>query len=84
VCGPGNNGGDGYEIARLAWRAGLKTTLWRVGGPARSGDAVAARTAWMKEGGAEAIYTGQPLASADVVVDALFGIGLSRPPEGAA
>jgi hydroxyethylthiazole kinase-like uncharacterized protein yjeF len=84
VCGPGNNGGDGYEIARLARRAGLEVALWRVGEPARSGDAVAARTAWMKEGGSELVYAGQPLTPADVVVDALFGIGLARPPEGAA
>jgi hydroxyethylthiazole kinase-like uncharacterized protein yjeF len=84
VCGPGNNGGDGYEIARLARRAGLEVVLWRVGEPAQRGDAVGARAAWAQDGGAEAVYTGQPVAPADVIVDALFGIGLARPPEGAA
>lgn len=84
LCGPGNNGGDGYEIARLARRAGLEVTLWRVGEPARRGDAVTARAAWRQDGGAEAAYDGQALAPADVVVDALFGLGLARAPEGAA
>ena len=83
VCGPGNNGGDGYALARLAGAAGLAVQVWRVGEPARRGDAVAARTAWLAAGGAESAYRGGALAG-DVVVDALFGIGLSRAPEGAA
>lgn len=83
VCGPGNNGGDGYELARLACAAGLDVDLWRVGEPARQGDAVAARRAWLA-GGAERSYRNERLQRADVVVDALFGIGLARAPEGAA
>jgi ADP-dependent NAD(P)H-hydrate dehydratase / NAD(P)H-hydrate epimerase len=83
LCGPGNNGGDGYELARLARRAGREVALWRVGTPARHGDAVAARAAWRDEGGAEREYAGAAL-EADVVVDAIFGIGLTRAPEDAA
>jgi ADP-dependent NAD(P)H-hydrate dehydratase / NAD(P)H-hydrate epimerase len=83
LCGPGNNGGDGYELARLARAAGLDVTLWRVGEPARKGDAVAAREAWLA-GGAERRYRNERIEAADVVVDAIFGIGLARAPEGAA
>jgi len=83
LCGPGNNGGDGYELARLARRAGLDVALWRVGEPAKRGDAVAARKAWLAEGGGETAYRGEALVG-DVLVDAIFGIGLSRAPEGPA
>jgi ADP-dependent NAD(P)H-hydrate dehydratase / NAD(P)H-hydrate epimerase len=84
LCGPGNNGGDGYELARLARAAGLAVDLWRVGEPAALGDAVAARQAWLGEGGSERPYRGEALGGAEVIVDAIFGIGLARPPEGAA
>lgn len=84
LCGPGSNGGDGYELARLARRAGCDVELWRVGEPARRGDAVAARKAWLADGGGERGYRNEPIADADVIVDAIFGIGLARPPEGAA
>lgn len=83
LCGPGNNGGDGYELARLARAAGLEVEAFQVGAPAGSGDAATARKAWLDDGGRAPDYRGQPVA-ADVVVDALFGIGLARAPEGAA
>lgn len=78
VCGSGNNGGDGFEIARLARAAGREVTVWQIGPPAANGDAVTARQAWCGEGGAVASLTAEALAGADVVVDALFGIGLTR------
>jgi hydroxyethylthiazole kinase-like uncharacterized protein yjeF len=84
LCGPGNNGGDGYALARLARAAGLEVALWRVGTAATRGDAVAARQAWLADGGAERAYRNEPLGAADVVVDAVFGIGLARAPAGAA
>ena len=84
LCGPGNNGGDGYELARLARAAGVDVELWRVGASTSRGDAAAARRAWGDEGGGERAYRGEALAPADVVVDAIFGIGLGRAPEGAA
>jgi len=83
LCGPGNNGGDGCEIARLARRAGLDVELYQVGAAPRSGDAATARKAWLADGGAAQVYRNQVIG-ADVVVDALFGIGLTRAPEGAA
>ncbi|HUR41335.1 MAG TPA: NAD(P)H-hydrate dehydratase [Verrucomicrobiae bacterium] len=81
LCGPGNNGGDGYVLAQIAADAGCAVEVWRVGAPPRRGDAVAARGEWL-DGGAEREYRDEALL-ADVVVDAIFGIGLARPPEGA-
>lgn len=83
-CGPGNNGGDGYELARLARAGGVDVKLWRVGAVAKQGDAVAARKSWLADGGAEFEYVGQAAGPVEVVVDAVFGIGLTRAPEGVA
>src|SRR6185436_11427286 len=68
LCGPGNNGGDGYEIARLAHAAGLDVELLQVGAPAQAGDAVTARKAWLANAGKAPEYRSQAL-TADVVVD---------------
>ena len=81
VAGPGNNGGDGYEIARLAKAGGCDVRLWTVGEP-DTGDAVKARKAWIDEGGATTSFDDRRLAGAEVVVDALLGIGGSRLLEG--
>jgi NAD(P)H-hydrate epimerase len=83
LCGPGNNGGDGYEVARLARAAGLDVRLFQVGAAPARGAAATARKAWLADGGAADDYRAQAVA-ADVVVDAIFGIGLGRPPQGAA
>ena len=80
LCGPGNNGGDGYELARLARRAGRDVALCHVGAP-KGGDAAAARKAWLADGGKAVEFRGDTF-DADVVVDALFGIGLARAPDG--
>lgn len=79
VCGPGNNGGDGYVIAALAAKAGLEAQLIQQGEP-RSADARAALTG-AREAGAKLIpYHAGALGDTDVVVDALLGIGLSNEP----
>lgn len=83
VCGGGNNGGDGYVLAGLARRAGLAVQVVQVGDPARMGPhALANRRAWCAQGG-EVATDPAPLLAAEVVVDALFGIGLERPVGGA-
>ncbi len=79
VAGGGNNGGDGYELARLARGAGCDVTVIAVGAPPQRGEALQARAAWQAEG-AVAVF-GDDLPAADVVVDALYGTGLSRAPE---
>ncbi len=81
LCGTGNNGGDGFVVARLAREAGLAVDVVLLGDPARvRGDAALALTAW-RATGAEVrrwqIGTARPVG--DVVVDALFGTGLDRP-----
>ena len=83
VCGPGNNGGDGYELARLARQAGCEVALFQVGKSGERDEARAAQAAWKKAGGAVSEYREHPLEGHDVIVDALFGIGLTRAPAGA-
>ncbi|MDQ2069396.1 NAD(P)H-hydrate dehydratase [Natronospira bacteriovora] len=83
LTGPGNNGGDGYVIARLAREAGLPVTLMSaVDGEALRGDAARARADWLACGGEEGVFEGALPADAGLIVDALLGTGLSRPPEG--
>ena len=82
VAGPGNNGGDGYELARCARAAGRDVTLWALDEPI-SGAALEALKAWRADGGGTSAFAPGCLAGAPVVVDALLGIGLARPLEGA-
>jgi ADP-dependent NAD(P)H-hydrate dehydratase / NAD(P)H-hydrate epimerase len=83
VCGAGNNAGDGYVIARLAHEHGLAATVMALVDPARLGGD--ARRAWQDAlaAGIEVLpFDATGLADADVIVDAVFGTGLSRPVEG--
>lgn len=76
LCGPGNNGGDGYVIAESLRRRGLPVTVVAPHDPATD----TARTARENfQGG----VSQDGLPDADVYVDCLFGYGLSRPLEGA-
>lgn len=84
VCGPGNNGGDGYVVARLAAEAGLAVTVLSPCDDARlRDDAAAAAQAWRSHGGTTRPFTPQPLRDGELIVDALFGTGLERPVDGA-
>ncbi|MDR7059929.1 MULTISPECIES: NAD(P)H-hydrate dehydratase [unclassified Sphingopyxis] len=80
LCGPGNNGGDGYVAARLLAARGAAVRVAALAEPATD-LAKAARAGW--SGPVEPL-NGR-LASAPLIVDALFGVGLSRPiPDGLA
>src|SRR5690625_1445940 len=82
VAGVGNNAGDGYVVARLAHADGLPVDLVQVGdGEGLRGDAARVRTRFLEEGG-RVQPLGKSLPRADLLVDALFGIGLNRPLEG--
>jgi NAD(P)H-hydrate epimerase len=81
VCGPGNNGGDGYVIARLARAAGLSVTVHALQ-PTRGGAAAEAASRLRTSGASLAIYTGHALDGYDVIVDAIVGTGLDRELEG--
>lgn len=84
VCGPGNNGGDGYEIACHAHQAGRQVTVLRLSEHApRSEPARQACADYQTAGGRIEAFDGV-LEPADVVVDAVFGIGLSRVPQASA
>lgn len=79
LCGPGNNGGDGFLVAKLAREAGLQATVIALA-DASVGDAAEARARC--SGAGVMIARGTSLPPADTYVDALFGSGLNRAPEG--
>jgi hydroxyethylthiazole kinase-like uncharacterized protein yjeF len=76
LCGPGNNGGDGYVIARRLAERGIPVRIAALAAPAGAA-AAAAREAWT--GPVESLGEAAP---APLLVDALFGTGLSRPLDG--
>jgi hydroxyethylthiazole kinase-like uncharacterized protein yjeF len=79
ACGPGNNGGDGFVLARVAREAGLAADAFLVGqAEGLKGDARAAAEAWRGAGGAVRSLEPDSLSGAEVVVDALLGTGLDR------
>ncbi|MBA3581731.1 MAG: NAD(P)H-hydrate dehydratase [Gammaproteobacteria bacterium] len=81
VCGAGNNGGDGYVFARLAQAAGAHVTVVAITSIEHlQADAATAAQAWLSAG--VVVNTWESLATADLIVDALLGIGLQREVEG--
>ncbi len=80
LCGPGNNGGDGFVIARLLKEAGWPVRVALLGSRERlKGDAAWAAGTW--DGDVEPLNAGS-LGDARLIVDAIFGAGLSKPIEG--
>ncbi len=78
LCGPGNNGGDGYVAARMLAALGATVRVAALSEP-RTDAAKAARAGWY--GPVETLADARP---APVLVDALFGTGLTRPLDAAA
>nr|WP_276208920.1 NAD(P)H-hydrate dehydratase [Sphingomonas yabuuchiae] len=74
LCGPGNNGGDGYIAAAALKRQGLAVRVAASDAPRSTG---ACRAAAIWGGAVEALDRAEP---APVFVDAIFGTGLSRSP----
>lgn len=74
LCGPGNNGGDGYVVARLLHEAGWPVRVAATGEP-RTDTARIAHSRWNRP--VETLDDGT--RSAPLLVDALFGTGLVRP-----
>lgn len=84
VCGPGNNGGDGYVLARRARERQLEVIVAALSPAERlGGDARRAWADYTAGGGMVQEWHAALLEQADVVVDALFGTGLSRPVDAA-
>ena len=82
LCGPGNNGGDGFVIARVLAARGWMVTLGLTGAVAAlKGDAALAAASW---DGPVAPLSVDLIKPGDLIVDALFGAGLARPLDGVA
>jgi len=83
ACGPGQNGGDGYAIARMLHQAGHAVTVVALGVP-RAGTDAAAMRAQLSGVRILPFVRGLDLGRPALVVDALFGTGLDRPLDGEA
>jgi len=82
LCGPGNNGGDGFVAARHLADAGWPVKLALLGSRDKlSGEAAHAASLWK---GPIAAFSSECLEGAGIVIDAIFGAGLSRPLDGKA
>ncbi|HYB32008.1 MAG TPA: NAD(P)H-hydrate dehydratase [Steroidobacteraceae bacterium] len=78
VCGSGNNGGDGYVLARFAQAAGMFVTALHATPPEQlRGDARQAYEDFRASEGVIRAFTPEQLAASEVIVDAILGTGLS-------
>ena len=84
-CGKGNNGGDGFAIARLLANRGYDISLVDAG-EAKKKDALKNQLLWEQFGESASFPDGNAtrlIEEADVLIDAIFGIGMEEPIEGA-
>ncbi len=85
LCGPGNNGGDGYVVARIARAQGLRVHVVAIANPSSlTGDALRAHDEFVAAGGQLEPWQPQVVRAGEVIVDAIFGTGLTRGVTGAA
>ena len=75
-CGKGNNGGDGYVLARMAKKGGLSVRLVSLSEPTTP-EALAAKHRALSAGLVAESHSTELLKKTDIVVDALLGIGVS-------
>lgn len=81
LCGHGNNGGDGYVVARLAAADGVKVTLIACEGlRPLPPEAASARQAWLESGGEILPATSRWPEAIDLIIDGLLGTGLGAAP----
>jgi hydroxyethylthiazole kinase-like uncharacterized protein yjeF len=79
LCGPGNNGGDGYVVARLLQDSAIDVLVWASGSPKAGSDAALAASECTAQSRPLSEFVAEP---GSIVVDALYGAGLSKPPSG--
>lgn len=77
LCGTGHNGGDGLVVGRELWLAQKSVKVW-LGKPDLK-PLTADHARYLKALGAEFVESLEELADCDLLIDALFGIGLNRP-----
>jgi hydroxyethylthiazole kinase-like uncharacterized protein yjeF len=82
VCGPGNNGGDGFVAARLLAERGFRVGTILIG----DRDKLRGDAAWAAAGWQGNVSAGAPeeVRDADLIIDAIYGAGLTRPVDGPA
>ncbi|MBC22696.1 MAG: NAD(P)H-hydrate epimerase [Phycisphaerae bacterium] len=82
-CGSGNNGGDGYALARHLANAGTRCSIISIGRPRESSDAATNRLTCERMDMTIITPTDRErLENIDLVVDAMYGTGLDRPLDG--
>ncbi len=79
ACGPGNNGGDGYVLALHALQCGRQVRVVQLGEP--RGELALRACAGYQSAGGVVTPSLDAISEAELVVDALFGIGLARSPD---
>ena len=79
ISGAGNNAGDGYVLARLAVAAGYDVSVTSLVDPkSLTGDAATAYSDYVDSGGCASHWSGSIDENADLLIDAIFGSGLTR------
>ena len=77
VCGSGNNGGDGIAVARLLYLAGIRSEIYFAGNPDKMTEET--RHQWEIAMSYQVPVTNNPVWNEyTVIVDGIFGVGLSR------
>ncbi len=83
LCGPGNNGGDGFVIARLLNDLGWEVAVFALGDPeSLPPDALTNYRRWTERGRVAPLAAALAADPGELLVDALFGTGLTRPLDG--
>ena len=82
VCGSGNNGGDGFAIARILKNMGCSVDTYLVGNPEHCTPETREQIRRLKECGGKITEDIPQDNSYSIVIDAVFGVGLSRKIEG--
>lgn len=83
VCGPGNNGGDGFACARILLEKNIDTEVLYIGKEEKMSPLEKEQYLSVKALKEDCIYMGSlPVIDHDIIVDAIFGISLSRNVEG--
>lgn len=83
VCGTGNNGADGVAAARMLWLKGYRAYVFVVGNPEKGTSEFGAQVSIARSLGMQVRpWNDGTDGRCDLLIDAMFGVGLSRPIEG--